>query len=187
LRVGSTVAVAAIVADDFELSRFQREEVSSRARRHNREKRIVPQPPSVRLGAAWGIQRRTGRREANVSKRVLGICKATRLASRQRLDRETVVMGPALDSRRTGLLGVPPDHSLLQTSLDGNEPDRDTLRHWKVLGGRCARPYPWGGSLYTSSGHSSSTTLRRSLEISGRLSVSSKNSCRRSKSSCIMM
>jgi hypothetical protein len=46
-----------------------------------------------------------------------------------------------------------------------------TLRHLKALRD-CAGPYAFGGRLYTSSsGHSSSITLRRSLEISGRLPV----------------
>jgi Exopolysaccharide synthesis, ExoD len=44
-----------------------------------------------------------------------------------------------------------------------------------------------GGSLYTSSGHSSSTSSRISLETSERPSVSNRNLCSRSKSSCTMM
>jgi Exopolysaccharide synthesis, ExoD len=44
-----------------------------------------------------------------------------------------------------------------------------------------------GGSLYTSSGHSSSTSSRISSETSERPSVSNRNLCSRSKSSCTMM
>src|SRR5207248_6504950 len=44
-----------------------------------------------------------------------------------------------------------------------------------------------GGSLCTSSGHSSSTSSRISSETSERPSVSDRNLCSRSKSSCIMM
>src|SRR2546430_9827962 len=45
----------------------------------------------------------------------------------------------------------------------------------------------FGGSLCTSSGHSSSTSSRISSETSGRPSVSSRNLCSRSKSSCAMI
>src|SRR5258708_5823898 len=45
----------------------------------------------------------------------------------------------------------------------------------------------FGGSLCTSSGHSSSTSSRISSETSERPSVSSRNLCSRSKSSCTMM
>src|SRR4029434_10177221 len=45
----------------------------------------------------------------------------------------------------------------------------------------------FGGSLCTSSGHSSSTSSRISSETSVRPSVSSRNLCSRSKSSCTMM
>src|SRR5262249_54959382 len=44
-----------------------------------------------------------------------------------------------------------------------------------------------GGSLCTNSGHSSSTSSRISSEISDRPSVSRRNLCSRSKSSCTMM
>src|SRR5262245_31951593 len=44
-----------------------------------------------------------------------------------------------------------------------------------------------GGSLCTSSGHSSSTSFRISSETSERPSVSTRNLCSRSKSSCTMM
>src|SRR5260221_8799359 len=45
----------------------------------------------------------------------------------------------------------------------------------------------FGGSLCTSSGHSPSTSSRISSETSERRSVSSRNLCSRSKSSCTMM
>src|SRR2546425_281727 len=74
-------------------------------------------------------------------------------------------------------------------------------RHWvsSSLGNNCRRsPYQrlvvtqpdydtFGGSLCTSSGHSSSTSSRISSETSGRPSVSSRNLCSRSKSSCTMI
>src|SRR6266487_4108994 len=75
-------------------------------------------------------------------------------------------------------------------------------RHWvsSSLGNNCRRsPYQrlvvtgqpdydtFGGSLCTSSGHSSSTSSRISSETSERLSVSSRNLCSRSKSSCTMI
>src|SRR6266511_1832671 len=75
-------------------------------------------------------------------------------------------------------------------------------RHWvsSSLGNNCRRsPYQrlvvtgqpdydtFGGSLCTSSGHSSSTSSRIWSETSERLSVSSRNLCSRSKSSCTMI
>jgi len=45
----------------------------------------------------------------------------------------------------------------------------------------------FGGSLCNNSGHSSSTSSRISSETSERPSVSDRNLCSRSKSSCIMM
>ena len=45
----------------------------------------------------------------------------------------------------------------------------------------------FGGSLCTSSGHSSSTSSRISSETSEMLSASSRNLCSRSKSSCTMI
>jgi len=45
----------------------------------------------------------------------------------------------------------------------------------------------FGGSLCTSSGHSSSTSSRISSETSEMSSISSRNLCSRSKSSCSMM
>ena len=61
------------------------------------------------------------------------------------------------------------------------------LRDWTTDRHRTVDDEAFGGSLCTSSGHSSSTSSRISSETSGRLSVSSRNLCSRSKSSCSMM
>ena len=70
----------------------------------------------------------------------------------------------------------------------------DPFWYWDKgdLGNRRRGPYQrrvgtFGGSLCTSSGHSSSTSSRISSETSERPSISSRNLCSRSKSSCTMM
>jgi hypothetical protein len=98
-------------------------------------------------------------------------CSSKSAPARSRTAAETMPAGDHIDRPWVSSVWGTITSAQSLSAPSSNRPDYDTF----------------GGSLCTSSGHSSSTSSRISSETSVRLSVSSRNWCSRSKSSCTMM